>query len=173
MSDTSDATRSSDNSPGRKTRTKPRNSVERLIVWGLIAALLVVAAVEASAKFGYDQTLARLQTALAADEGPDGKGLHIDEVSALLSGFPSRSESDVSGLTRVNYRWPSLFRSYGVQLEYRKSSGNILGLATEEAPEPTRPIAPVQSETPSVPEVDADAPQKRGEPETRDADSPR
>lgn len=86
---------------------KPRNPAERIIVWGLIIAMLALVSVEAYSKFSYDATVPKVDDAMRKAE-MEGKSLTVDELKKLIAGMPS--EKNEEG-TRI-YRWWSLFKTY-------------------------------------------------------------
>lgn len=140
MSDTPNAPSPSDAPP---PQDKKRNPVERVIVWGLIAAMAVVVTLEGTARFGYTSTLNKLQDALARDEGPDAIALHLNDVSAHVSGFPTRQVSEGKLFSVVEYRWKGLLKDYGgIRLSYSNDDQIVMGLETDLPPEePELPLA--------------------------------
>jgi hypothetical protein len=127
----SDQTRTTSSAnPPSASRDKPRNPVERVVVWGLIVALLAVSGWEAFARFGYTNSLNSLQAAMAADE--DGQTLMLEQVPAHLSGSPAREQNE--DMRVVSYHWSGLLKDYGsIHLPY-SSDNEVLGLLTADAP---------------------------------------
>lgn len=126
---------------------KSRNPVERAVVRGLIALMLVLVGIEAMAKFGYDRSFAALTAAVAKAE-TSNETLTIERVPSLLSGFYNVKDEGVAEqpLDRTaTYRWPSIFKNYGLTLRYRSGFGVVVALASENAP-PEEP-APVSIES--------------------------
>lgn len=121
---------------------KGRNPTERILVWGVIGLLLIVVAIEGSARIGYTLTLNRLSRVLGLDDQLEPQPLHIDDVPALVSGFPSRTVEGGEFGSVVTYRWKGLLKDYGgIHLEYTDDEGLVLGLQTDDPPEDPRLIA--------------------------------
>jgi hypothetical protein len=130
MSSDPTPTKSSAN-PHSPPAGKARNPVERVFVWGLIAALLAVSGWEAFARFGYTNSLNSLQAAMAGDE--DGQTLMLDQVPTHLSGSPVRELNEANRV--VTYHWSGLLKDYGsIHIPY-SSDNEVLGLLTADAPE--------------------------------------
>lgn len=114
-----------------------RNPVERVIVWGLIGALLVAVGIEARAQQGYAMSLDAVQAAFA-----DTEEVQIDLADArkLMTLSPAEvKDSDVSGLMDYyRFSWFSLFKSgkYEITLRVSKDSSEVISFATSAAPEP-------------------------------------
>lgn len=126
------------NAPSKPSPKKKRSPVERVIVWGLIGVLLVLALWEGWARFGYSRTLARLQDAIAVAEAAEGDGsLKLAEAEDLVIGFPSRSEGQEQGARNtITYKWNSLFkRNYQIAVTYAGDPPDVLGLETANAPD--------------------------------------
>jgi hypothetical protein len=139
--------------------SKPRNPVERVIVWGLIVVLLALVAVEGAAKFGYSRTLNNIEAAFARSESADGQPVMMADMDQLLSGFPAKSVAPGGYEDTATYRWPSLVKDYGLHVVYRPKSGIIRNYYTDEAPEEkqqAKAAAPSDDED-SRPEPEADA----------------
>ena len=126
-------------SPG--TGKKPRSPVERFIVWGGIVVLLLLVAVQAHARKGYELTLQALQP-LVDDDYEGGVPLPIADIDSHVVGFPSRSENELSATrTERVYRWRGLRGSYGITLEYNPSIDTpvVTSMVTDGAPLPEVP----------------------------------
>ena len=111
--------------------------MERVIVWGLIGALLVAVGIEARAQQGYAMSLDAVQAAFA-----DTEEVQIDLADArkLMTLSPAEvKDSDVSGLMDYyRFSWFSLFKSgkYEITLRVSKDSSEVISFATSAAPEP-------------------------------------
>lgn len=105
----------------------------------ILALLLVVLAIEAHAKFGYDRTLTSLRESAAKVEGVVIRGeqaleewsLPLPEAENCVSGFPSKSRKTVFQSPVVVLRWFSLFKTYVVQL-HLDDENTIISLTTED-----------------------------------------
>ena len=88
--------------------------MERVIVWGLIGALLVTVGIEARAQQGYANSLDAVQAAFA-----DTEEVQIDLADArkLMTLSPVEvKDADASGLMDYyQFSWFSLFKSGGVR----------------------------------------------------------
>ena len=113
-----------------------RNPVERVIVWGLIGALLVAVGIEARAQRGYAMSLDAVQAAFA-----DTEEVQIDLADArkLMTLSPAEvKDADASGLMDYyQFSWFSLFKSgeYEITLRVSKDSSEVISFATSAAPE--------------------------------------
>ena len=123
---------------------KPRNPVEKMLVWGFIAVGLVVVAIEARAKLGYDMTLSGLsQKTKEIDESDDGT-LALDEetVQAYLKFGPQLGEEEPAGnLRKARWiGWYSLAKpdAYRLKLIFDED-GTFLFVETTDPPEPPEP----------------------------------
>lgn len=116
---------------------RPRSPKERLVVWGGIGLLLVLVAVQAQARFGYEKSREKLQTALNHDLG-NNTFFSIKDVDQHIVGWARRDETEPG---KVTYTWSGLGRSYGLTLKYdpKDSAQAITDLVTVDAPEPTPP----------------------------------
>lgn len=113
--------------------------------WGTIvgrivlALLVVVLAIEAHAKFGYDRTLASLRDRASKVEGAVIRGeqafeewsLPLAEAETCISGFPSKARKTIFQAPVVVLRWFSLFKTYVVQLHLDDES-TVISLTTED-----------------------------------------
>jgi hypothetical protein len=136
----SNAAQSEPASPG--AGKKPRSPVERVIVWGGIIVLLLLVAVQAHARKGYEWTLEALQP-LVDDDFEGAVPLAIADVEQHVVGFPSQSENVVSPTrTERVYRWRGLRGSYGITLAYNPAADTsvVTSLVTDGAPEPEAPV---------------------------------
>jgi hypothetical protein len=129
------------------TRTaKRRSPVERTIVWGLIAVLLVVVLWEGWARYGYSRTLDKWQDAIAKAESADSTGgVSRTAAEEMLAGSPTISGPQQEGrFQTVTYRWKSLLKEYSIAVSYVGDPPEITDLVTADAPEEEQP-APVVS----------------------------
>jgi len=121
--------------------SKKRSPVERAIVWSMIAGLLVIVGIEATAKNGYDSTRTAVQDRISSD--PEGD-VSYSEVQTLLTGYFSEVQADgprVGGIATsqyITYRWFSLFKNYELRLTIETGEDDplVLGFETPEAPTP-------------------------------------
>ncbi len=147
----SDSTSPAQNSPAKRPEgsPKPRNPVERLIVWGLILGLVALVGWEATKRFGYTNTLNRIQAAMEAEEGGgDWKPVTLEDVDQLVSGFPTRAPGP-SGVMQetVIYRWQGLLKDHGgIHVTYDPDENLVLGYETDAAPEEPRLVDPSELE---------------------------
>ncbi len=105
--------------PPNPATPKPRNPVERAIVWGLIGLLVVVMLFEAKQKYAYEPSLTRIKTAFKDDNNANYK---LSEVRQMLSG--SIKETEIPSQSKINrvleLQWTSLFKDYRVRLLIEK-----------------------------------------------------
>lgn len=134
---------SATNDTGQEANATPpvnaakRSPVERAIVWGSIAVLLVVVGIEAHGKLGYSATLSGLQAVVDRSEN-ESEYLTISAARKSIAGFPSEAvltSGPVNGTIRLS--WFSLLKSYEVDLEIELGSDDpmFLGYSTPDAPE--------------------------------------
>ncbi|MFG0332779.1 MAG: hypothetical protein ACF8TS_05385 [Maioricimonas sp. JB049] len=118
---------------------KSRSPVERVVVYGMIAILLVLVSIQAHARFGYTMTLNNLKP-LIDDDLPDAEPLPITEISDHIVGWPTRSEGEVSSTVKsIEYRWKGLLgKSYGLTLTYNTLTEpyTVQGMLSDVPPEP-------------------------------------
>lgn len=99
--------------------------------WGTIAGrvllgfLVVLLAIEAHGKFGYERTLAALRANAQTVMGDTIRGgqpeleewsLPLAEAQKSLKGFASQNRKVVLGSPVITLRWFSLFKTYVIQL---------------------------------------------------------
>lgn len=133
--------------------SKPRHPVEFWLVRGGILLLVLLAAVQAHARFGYEMTLKKLQSRLAKED-ETSEPLLVSEVDGLVWGFPSQTELTDRHWRRRTYSWRGLTQSYQISMPYDSSdqSPAIIELVTAGAPPPEPPKLqeePASSETAS------------------------
>jgi hypothetical protein len=115
--------------------------MERLIVQGGIVVLLLLVAVQAHARFGYEMSLSRLQTRLNNDDDGSEAGapLLVADLPKLIVGFPSRSEDQERQWKAVTYTWHGLGKSYSIRMPYDSSEKEAVVLSLETADPPPIP----------------------------------
>ena len=85
----------SDKSPSQPTaradeQKKPRSPVERVVVWGGISILLIIAGIQGMAAYGFTTSKDKVISAVQrADESSDE--LNLNDAEELMSGFWSKS----------------------------------------------------------------------------------
>lgn len=119
--------------PAESTPEKPpRNPMERLLVWGLIAAMLLIVATEGTARMGYTMSLNKIAERLEMDDiGEESKPLGIEEAETLLVGFPAKTEAD----GKVSFRWKGLIKDFGAIHLSINEEQHVLGYETDAPPE--------------------------------------
>ncbi|MBL6705657.1 MAG: hypothetical protein ISQ06_06060 [Planctomycetaceae bacterium] len=133
-----DSTETVSNEPGEKP---PRNPVERVLVWGMIAALLVVVGIEARAQRGYTMSLNAFQTAFADAEEVQ---ISLDEARRLMVFGPTevKSPKEFGPLHYYDYyrfSWPSLFKSGEYEITLKVTDNDelaVISFSTPAAPQP-------------------------------------
>lgn len=139
MSDRSADSVSSTPTPPRK---KPRNPVERVIVWGGIAIMLGVVAFEALHKYGYDSTVSRMRKFLSEETETYMK---LSEVRPLISGLPTETKSphQRQAYNTISLKWPSLFKDYRVELIVEREGNDplVAGFSTPGGVDPAEEVA--------------------------------
>lgn len=97
--------------------SKPtRSPIERMLVWGLIIAGVVLLLVEGRARLGYTMTLNSWNDRIAKDDEGEGGPLTVAEAEEMAILFPTRKETQNGSRQSVTYEWTSLFRNYSVTL---------------------------------------------------------
>lgn len=104
----------------------------------ILALLLVVLAIEAHAKLGYDRTLTALRASASKVEGEAIRGeqgleewtLPLADAEKCVSGFPSKSRKTEFQQPTVVLRWFSLFKTYVVQLHL--DDNIVISLTTDD-----------------------------------------
>jgi hypothetical protein len=110
---------------------KRRSPVERVVVWGVIAALIVVLGIEGYAKVAYGSSLSSLQKKL--NESETGGDFTVSQAHGYVRGAYRRAESKDKRGKQVTYRWFSLFKHYAIQLN-ASPEDVVLSLETPDAP---------------------------------------
>jgi len=116
---------------------RPRSPKERLLVWGGIGLLLVLVAVQAHARFGYEKSREKLQTALNHDTG-NSSLFSIQDADKHIVGWARREEAEPG---KVTYTWSGLGKQYGLILKYdpKDPMNAVTDLQTVDAPPPPPP----------------------------------
>ncbi|MBD3674277.1 MAG: hypothetical protein HUJ26_12200 [Planctomycetaceae bacterium] len=123
---------------------KKRNPVEKMLVWGVIAVGLIVVAIEARAKLGYDMTLSGLTKRLEEIDAAEGDSLSMDMdgVKSYLKFGPKLHEVEEDGnLKKARWiEWYSLAKpdAYRLKLIFDED-GTFLFVETTDPPEPPAP----------------------------------
>jgi len=110
--------------------------VEQWLVRGGILLLLLGVGIQAHARFGYEQSLRKLQSRLATDEEDSG-GLMVSDVPGYIVGWPRRSVETDRHWQQVTYSWRGLTDSYQISMSYDGSEAApyVLDLMTADPPE--------------------------------------
>ncbi|WP_278471124.1 tetratricopeptide repeat protein [Gimesia maris] len=124
------------------TGKKKRSPIERTIVWGLIALALIVVLLEANARYGYSSTLESLQSRLSQADKNKGQELILKEAKGLVKGFPYGDERLTNKGKQLQYRWPSLFRTFAIELSTGVDDV-VLSLETDVKPFDNEQTAPL------------------------------
>lgn len=160
--------------PAAAPAKKPRSPVERVVVWGGIAVLLVLAAYQARARVGYSMTLSALQDRLEEDEGSDAKQLLLKDLDSYIVGWPSRKQDESSAHKgQIELTWPGLSASYGIVVGYDPSEEGkpITGMETRGFQEPPPEEQPAPRNGAAVPGVNLPAGGRGGPPEGASAEA--
>lgn len=139
--------------PGSETppASKRRHPVEFWLVRIGIAVLVVCVGIQAHARFGYEQTLRRLQNKLSTDEHEAG-GLKVADVPQCIVGWPQHHINEDRHWKQVVYSWQGLTDSYEIRMAYDSTEdpAYILALITADAPEEPELPPPSEEEAASV-----------------------
>ncbi len=135
---------------------KPRHAVELLLVRGGILVLVLLAAVQAHARFGYEMSLKKLQARMASEEETTVP-LLLSDVPQMIWGFPSRTEQEDRHWRSITYKWQGITQAYEIRMPYDSSETQpaILSLETADPPPPV-PVAKVdvpETAAPSMPSM--------------------
>jgi Spy/CpxP family protein refolding chaperone len=152
------------------TAKKPRSSSERLMVWGVIGVLLLVAAVEAHAKFSYDATLTSLENVFENDD--KGEVVSYADLDGLLKGFETRSEITKQGSSYVvECQWKSMFHDFVINILVTDQDPQKAVLISYSTPDAER--VPVIIEAPTSDDPDGDGYSDSAEDLTSEAEANR
>ena len=113
--------------------------------WGTIigrvvlAGLLVLLAIEAHGKFGYDRTLTALREKankvigdpVHGELGLEEWSLPLAEAEKCVNGFASKTRKEVLLQPVISLRWFSLFKTYIIQLQL-DDENIVTGLTTDD-----------------------------------------
>ena len=119
---------------------KKRSPAERVIVWGAIAILLVVVAIEWRAQHGYKQALAAVSDVLQASDAT-GDDVTLPDVEKLMAGAKAESAPSQGRFEVLTYEWNGLFRSYMLRLQIEPEDPPLV-LAVDSKSDPNAPIGP-------------------------------
>lgn len=134
-------------SSGQQAQKAKRNPVERALVWGFIAVMLVVVANEGYARLAYSHAQSTLARKLAlVDEKPDAPAVTEADVKEAMWGKQPTREEDLSkkfvsnGASRMEeYNWftlrPSKYRMfvyYGHKAKDATGPAEVLSVGSEE-----------------------------------------
>ncbi|RLT07266.1 MAG: hypothetical protein DWI21_10020 [Planctomycetota bacterium] len=106
----------------------------------LLAGLVVLLAIEAHGKFGYDRTLTTLRTNASKVMGEAIHGgqpeleewtMPLAEAEKCVSGFPSKTRKTVLSSPIVVLKWFSLFKTYVIQL-HLDDGDIVISLTTDD-----------------------------------------
>lgn len=133
---------------------KPRSPIEKFLVRGGIALLLMLVAVQAHARLGYERSLQKLQTRLAAeDSSAQASPLKISELPQCIVGWPSRSIHEDRHWHLVVYKWRGLTKTFEIRMQYDSSEAEpvVMGLETADPPEEKPTPVAANTSTESAP----------------------
>ena len=123
------------------SQPKPRNPVERAIVWGLIGAMTVVIGIEYRAKSGYEGTIEMIRVQLGKD---GGTALPMKEARALFGGGPSETEIRRNSTNQfIELKWFSLFKDYRLELMVEMDDENPMLISYSTPNVAIEEVAPV------------------------------
>ncbi len=114
---------------------KPRNPVELFLVRGGIALLILLVAVQAHARLGYEMSLKKFKNHLAAEEETTVP-LLMKDVPGMIVGFPSRSKKEDRHWHAVVYKWQGITQAYEIRMLYDSTEDQPAVLAMETANPP-------------------------------------
>lgn len=105
---------------------KPRSPVERVIVWGAITGLLIVAGLQWRAHDGFSKTRNAIQAAIQAVEespGVEQRSVSVNDVPAMIHGSPryvtERIDIPFHPEKKVDtYTWRGVLKPYTLRLYY-------------------------------------------------------
>lgn len=126
---------------------KQRSTAEKIIVRVLIVVLVLFAAVEARARFGYEQTLKAVQEEF---EGEDNEKItKLSDLESEFLFFPSRTKTTKNGASVVELSWFSFVykNKYIIDLTVSKDEDDpdVLSFMTPDA------VLPEQKADPNAP----------------------
>ena len=116
---------------GKSPPNRARNPIERVIVWGGIAALVGVTLFEAHARLGYSSTIAGLTRQFRDDYD---RVSSLSEVRKSVWGFPREDSvaSPSKSRRNIELKWPSLLNDYRVEFAMEREGDDpiVLGFST-------------------------------------------
>src|SRR5262245_61185256 len=137
-----------------KPAAKPRNPVERVIVWGFIAAMFVLVAVEGNSWWQHKQAFAALSAKTkAVDETPDAPSVTEADIKAYFQGkepTPKKPEAgnNFTGASRIDvYSWftispvnkREIYVYYGKESKHDKNGPEVLAIQIKDEAPPAPP----------------------------------
>ncbi|GAB4138098.1 MAG: hypothetical protein Tsb009_06030 [Planctomycetaceae bacterium] len=125
---------SSSTSTASETHKAVRSPAEKWIVRGLIIVLVAFAAIEARARFGYEQTLAGIQETFEDDENKEDT--KISDLDPVIKLFPSRETGSENGKHWVTLKWFSFIRTFQIKLNVGNANDDdpvVLSFTTQDA----------------------------------------
>jgi translation initiation factor IF-2 len=147
-----------------KPAAKPRNPVERVIVWGFIAAMLVLVAIEGNSWWQHKQAFAALSARTkAVDETPDAPAVTEADIKAYFHGkeaTPKKPEAgnNFTGASRIDvYSWftispvnkREIYVYYGKESKQDKNGPEVLAIQVKDEAPPA-PAQVAAGEQPSA-----------------------
>lgn len=108
-----------------KAKVSPLRNVLALL---LLIALSVVAYMEWNANRQYNAASAKLDKALAKEEGDM---LPQDEVEKMIGKKPDGPLVEEKGVMKARYTWRGVFKTHGITAEYRKGEAGLAQLSVE------------------------------------------
>jgi hypothetical protein len=121
--------------PSETAPAKKRSTAEKYIVRGLIAILVIFAAIEARAKFGFDQTRDAVK-AHFDDNKNNSKDFKVSDMASKIKFFPSRNIDSEGSKHWVNLKWFSFVKGYEIKLIVDDSEEDDPVVLSFETPEP-------------------------------------
>lgn len=105
----------------------------------LLALLVVLLAIEAHGKFGYDRTLAALREKankvvgdpVHGELGLEEWSLPVADAESCVSGIASKTRKTAHQIPVIELRWFSLFKTYFIQL-HLDDENIVVGLSTDD-----------------------------------------
>jgi|GEM_PF-1941289 hypothetical protein len=110
---------------------KPRSPVERVVVWGGISILLIIAGIQGMAAYGFTTSKDKVVSAVKrADESSDE--LNLNDAEELMSGFWSKSPIQKKNHERfIVYSWTGVYQHYSVLLNLGADDSNPIVMGYE------------------------------------------
>ncbi|MDA0835111.1 MAG: hypothetical protein O2955_10195 [Planctomycetota bacterium] len=137
-----------ENSTSGRDRPKkpapPRSPIERAVVWGLIAVLLVIVAWEFTAHLGYTKALRGLQERIPKVD--EGVPFPMTDVPPIMGGKTPTSQDEINDpdfgrSLRTVYEWNGPIRKRAIFLMLTpESESHVIGFRTKGDVESPAPI---------------------------------